>query len=361
MRILVFHIGQLGDTIAALPALWAVRRHFPDAAMTLLCDQQAGRDYVPAADVLRGSGIFDHFISYPTAGGGRRGLAQTLRMCALLVNLRRRRFDTLAYLAPSIRSGVQIKRDRRFFRAAGIARLLGMNDFPSLPAKLDGQPLGATAAEADLLLARLRKDGIPVPAAGMGCMSLGLGPAEERALADWVAGLPPDGGRRWLAVGPGSKMPAKRWPVDRYERVVKALIQEFDLWPVIFGAREEARIGRQLITAWGRGYNAAGPLGLLPAAAALKRCVLFLGNDTGTMHLAAAVGTPCMAVFSAREWPGMWYPYGAGHRVFRSEIACEGCALVDCVEHGNECLQRITVKQVLAGCQDVLREKLPIS
>jgi len=264
MRILVFHIGQLGDTIAALPALWAVRRHFPDAAMTLLCDQQAGRDYVPAADVLRGSGIFDHFISYPTAGGGRRGLAQTLRMCALLVNLRRRRFDTLAYLAPSIRSGVQIKRDRRFFRAAGIARLLGMNDFPSLPAKLDGQPLGATAAEADLLLARLRKDGIPVPAAGMGCMSLGLGPAEERALADWVAGLPPDGGRRWLAVGPGSKMPAKRWPVDRYERVVKALIQEFDLWPVIFGAREEARIGRQLITAWGRGYNAAVPWGFCP-------------------------------------------------------------------------------------------------
>ena len=75
------------------------------------------------------------------------------------------------------------------------------------------------------------------------------------------------------------------------------------------------------------------------------------------MHLAAAAGISCVAIFSAREWPGMWFPYGAGHRVFRSNIECECCQLVECIERQNECLNRITVEQVLNGCEEVLTQK----
>ena len=88
---------------------------------------------------------------------------------------------------------------------------------------------------------------------------------------------------------------------------------------------------------WGSGYNAAGALGIRSSLAAMKHCELFIGNDTGTMHMAAAVGLPCVAIFSSRERPGLWYPPGEGHRVFRSAIECEGCGLVECLELGNEC------------------------
>jgi ADP-heptose:LPS heptosyltransferase len=149
-------------------------------------------------------------------------------------------------------------------------------------------------------------------------------------------------------------MPAKRWPLERFLHVIGELISEFDIWPVVFGGEEDRVIGAWLLDRWGSGYNAAGALGIRSSLAAMKHCELFIGNDTGTMHMAAAVGLHCVAIFSSRERPGLWYPPGEGHRVFRSAIDCEGCGLVECIELGNECLKRITVEEVLSACREML-------
>jgi asparagine synthase (glutamine-hydrolysing) len=359
-RILVFRIGQLGDTIVALPAMWTVRRRFPGAHLALLCDRHPGKRYVLGSDLLQGAGIFDEFLSYPVSELGF--ILKPGRMANLLAAIRRRKFDTLIYLAPSNRTIDQVERDRWFFALAGIKHFIGMEGFPHLPAKTPDRFLDATSSETDLLLKRLSVSGIPIGNSDNGSraggensfMDLGLGAAEETEVSAWLSRLGSDGDRPWLAIGPGSKMPAKRWPLERFQEVVARLTDEFDVWPVVFGGPEDKEIGSQLIENWGRGYNAAGALGLRPAAAALKRCVLFLGNDTGTMHMAAAVGVPCVAVFSSRERPGMWFPYGEGHRVFRSQIECEGCWLVECVERQNECLKKISTDEVLRACRETL-------
>jgi ADP-heptose:LPS heptosyltransferase len=83
----------------------------------------------------------------------------------------------------------------------------------------------------------------------------------------------------------------------------------------------------------------------------MKRCRLFVGNDTGTMHMAAAVGLPCVAIFSSRERPGLWYPRGTGHKIFRTTIDCEGSGLIECLERGNECINRITKDEVRNACR----------
>ena len=152
-------------------------------------------------------------------------------------------------------------------------------------------------------------------------------------------------------------MPAKRWDAERFAQAGSALIARHGVWPVVFGGPEDRDTGDALLRHWGRGYNAAGRLGLRASAAALKRCGLYLGNDTGTMHLAAAVGVTCAAIFSARDYPGRWYPAGRGHQVFRAQIECEGCRLTECVDRRNECLNRITVDEVVAGCETVLAGK----
>jgi ADP-heptose:LPS heptosyltransferase len=152
-------------------------------------------------------------------------------------------------------------------------------------------------------------------------------------------------------------MPAKRWPVDRYSAAVAKLIEMFDVWPVVFGGPEDKPLGDRLLGDWNRGYNAAGALGLRSAAAALKRSQLYLGNDTGTMHLAAAVDAPCVAIFSAREWPGAWYPECRQRRILRSDVECEGCGLEDCTKEKNRCLQLITVDQVVAVSAEILHQR----
>jgi phosphatidyl-myo-inositol dimannoside synthase len=353
-NVLVFRIGQLGDTIVALPAMWAARKHFPGARFTLLCDRHPGKVRVLAADLLRGTGIFDAFESYVVDDSPLGRLLRPLQMAFLAQRLRRKRFDTLIYLAPSTRTREQVERDRNFFALAGIRTVLGMDGFVELPKPVPGQPLANTPAESDLLLARLAASGVSIPAPGKGRLDLGIGTAEEEELKTWLATLPGDGGRRWLGIGPGSKMPAKRWPEECFREVVAGLIEAFDIWPVVLGGPEDKEMAARLLAAWGRGYNAAGALDLRGSAAALKRCAVYLGNDTGTMHLAAAVGVPCVAVFSSREWPGMWFPYGVRQKVFRSAIECEGCALMECVEKRNECLNRIQPEAVLAACKEIL-------
>jgi ADP-heptose:LPS heptosyltransferase len=77
------------------------------------------------------------------------------------------------------------------------------------------------------------------------------------------------------------------------------------------------------------------------------------------MHLAAAAGTPCVALFSAREWPGMWFPYGVPQTVLRKQIECEGCALIECQTHANECLNRISAPEVMAACQRQFARQTP--
>jgi len=357
-RVLAFRSGQLGDMIVSLPALWAVRRHWPEANLTLLCDVHPGRNYVLGSDIFGGSGLCDDLEHYEVSAAGESQLRTALRRLRLLVRLRARRFDALVYLAPSIRLPAQVRRDVRFFRLAGLRQIYGADHFPPVPVKQPGQPFPVGEHEADLLLARLQANGISVPARGRGSLDLRLGEAEAAAVARWQATLPPDGGRVWLGVGPGSKMPAKRWPLDRFGEVVKQLIAQHDIWPVVFGGREDRESGDQLLAGWGRGYNAAGALSVRASAAALRQCALYLGNDTGTMHLATAAGTPCVAVFSARDWPGAWYPYGVEQRVFRTAIECEGCYLEECVERKNECLSRVAVQQVLAGCESLLHGKL---
>lgn len=352
-RVLVFRIGQLGDTIVALPAMWTVRRHFPNSHIALLCDQHPGKKYVLASDLLPGAGIFDEFLSYPVTGTGY--ILRPGRMATLLAGIRRRRFDTLIYLAPSSRTAEQIERDRRFFVLAGIKHFIGLRGFPALPAKQPGKPLEETLPESQLLLNRLAASDLPVVAGDDHDFDLRLSENEEEQVSFWLRTLQPDGSRPWLAVGPGSKMPAKRWPLERFREVVDQLIAEFDIWPVVFGGREDKVIGDQLVENWGRGYNAAGALGLRAAAAAIKRCALFLGNDTGTMHLAAAVGAPCVAIFSSRERPGLWFPQGEGHRVFRSQIECEGCGLIECLERDIECLRKIGSDEVFEACASALR------
>src|SRR5581483_8940575 len=189
-------------------------------------------------------------------------------------------------------------------------------------------------------------------------LDLSLGEAERAEVARWRLRLGDDGGRPWLGLGVGSKMPAKRWPLERFEAAVAALIDRHDVWPVVFGGAEDRADGERLVASWARGFNAAGALSVRAAGWALKNCIMYLGNDTGTMHLAASAGIPSVALFSARDRPGTWYPYGVPQKVFRTALECEGCLLVECHERKNVCLTAISIDQVVAGCEEMLRRSV---
>jgi len=350
-RILVYRIGQLGDTIVALPAMWVVRRTFPNAYLALLSDRHSESGYVCAEEVLPSKGLFDEYLSYDAGING----TDPRNPLTVLPVLRQRRFDTLVYLAPRLRRHWQVCRDLLFFRLAGIQRFIGHKGFDSLPARAPGTELARVNHEADHLLDRLAISGIQVKTSDRGYMDLGLTRGELLKAEKWLDAHRDDGcPGPVIAFGPGSKSPAKTWPIERYAMLGRRLIKEYNAFPMVFGGPRDRSLGEYLLTQWKCGVNAAGELSVRQAAPVIGLSQLYVGNDTGTMHLATAVGTTCVVAFAALDWPGRWYPYGDQQMVLRRPVSCEGCMRSVCTDYGMACMTEISVEDMWRACQRVL-------
>jgi ADP-heptose:LPS heptosyltransferase len=167
-----------------------------------------------------------------------------------------------------------------------------------------------------------------------------------------VVGFP--AGTTPVAVAPATNMPCKRWPTERYFEVLRGLATSVPIHPVLFGGAGDRKECEQLLAALAIPGTLVVGESIAYAAAAMRACAMYLGNDTGVMHLAAAVGKPCVAVFSARDVPGAWYPYGVGHRVFRTPLPCDACFGHACPLGTRECILRIEAPDVLRACRELI-------
>ena len=355
-RILVFRIGHLGDTLVALPAFWALRKRFPNAHITLLSNVSAkNAGYPTAQGVLPAKGLFDEFISYPNEAGKA---AAALGFLKLGVAIRQGRYDMLAYLMTRNRDEGRVKRDLSFFRLAGIKQHIGTKHLLANYLPENGKaPLPEVEPEYKYLLKCLSEEGVT----GGGdpgqeiSTELLLGGDERINATVWIdenCGDPLSAGSKFIAVAPGTKWESKLWPEENYAEVLSRLITSKGLFPIIFGGPEDRDKGDRILQKLGTGANAAGELSIREAAVALAQCRLYLGNDTGTMHLAAAMGVPCVAVFAAIDYPGRWVPFGNNNAVLRKAIPCEGCHSPIC-KFNHECLE-ISVEEVYQACVRVL-------
>lgn len=357
-NILIFRTGHLGDTLVSLPAYWTVRDAFPAARLTLLSNaNSANRKYVLAQNILPEKGLFDDWIMYPVETGK---LEYIQSFISLFKELRRRKFDAVFYLMTRNRLPSQVKRDVLFFRLCGVKNIFGTEYL--LRNYLDPKsspPLPTVEPEADYLLNCLRFENFSSEKSEKSSISKGLMlTADEIKIARrWLNEncFLRENGKKLIAVAPGSKWESKIWSEERFFEVVRKLIDEKNVFPIVFGGKEDRVKGNRLLNRWGIGANAAGELDIRPAAAALAECQLYVGNDTGTMHLAAAVDTPCVGIFSAIDWDGRWAPFGKCHRTIRKKVECEGC-LSPVSLKGNKCLDLIEVKEVYEACLEVLDE-----
>jgi len=350
-NLLVFRSGLLGDTLVALPSLWTLRRAFPRARITYLWQRTGGAGHVTAPEVLAGSGLVDEFRELSIREGR---LARLWNYARLWVDLRKSRFDAALVLEANHWS----RRPTLFLRSVGIPLVAGPGKRVPKVYRNQAGRLPRIQHIADELLTIVSKLGVGVPASASGDMALPRTPEERRKIDGWLArhNVPADA--LLVAIAPGSNMPAKKWPIDRFADVVASLFESHDVFPIVVGGDADRELARELIGSWGRGISAAGELGIREGVELLSRCVLFLGNDTGTMHMAVSAGTPVVAVFAATDMPGRWDPYGPGNRAFRLSVSCEGCLLRECVREGMRCLLGISNQQVAAACQEVLTRRL---
>lgn len=346
-KILVYRIGQLGDTIVSIPAMQFFREQFPHAQFTLMSDAIVGAKHVLAGDVFENTPLFERFMSYPKAKNGRIDIRAKLALLMLALKLYFKHFDAVVYLAPSMRTEKQVRRDRRYFSFIGAKKLWGF--------QRASRVLAPQQHEADWLLAQFQNDGFAVPRNADEKMDLMISEQENSFAKTWLQNrLGERNGSLVVGFGPGTKMPAKRWRIDNFWAVGHSLIKKYNIQPIVFGDASDRKAGDALVASWKRGCNAAGELSVRQSAALLQQCDLFIGNDTGTMHLAAAANTPCVAIFSARDERGKWAPLGDKHIVLRKDVKCQRCMATACDDR--ICLMLIRPEEATAAAENIIQE-----
>jgi heptosyltransferase-2 len=331
-RILIRSTNWIGDAVMTTPAMGMIREAFPGAEIVVVAN--------PVVAPLFSSHPYCDRVLIFDKRGAHRGLRGLLKFSA---ELRRERFDAAILLQNAFEAALLAKLGgiprRAGYRSDGRGWLLNYG----VPVGEKERRLHHTAYYRLML----RSLGFP---GGDDGLRLALADG-ERADAQEMLGQ----GGTWFAVNPGAAYgSAKRWFPERFAAVGDRLEEEFDARIVLTGGPGEAEIGRDIEAAMGsQPLNLIGKTSVRQMMAILSLCRLMVTNDSGPMHVAAALGVPLVAIFGPTDHTTT-SPAGEKCRVVRHDVGCAPCLLRQCpTDH--RCMKAVTVEDVLSAARDLLR------
>lgn len=334
----------LGDACMAFPAARVLKQGRPDLRLTIFGPEK----------------LRDLWLSLPEVDAyiGKEN-KESLRRAAARIRATSIHYDVGILLTNSLRSTLE-------FRLAGIPRLVGYRG--SLRARLlhqicpepkPGTPPQHHAVRYLRLIQHC--SGASITAAD--ASSVGTQPPATLQQPSQTAA--PDSPREFkIALCPGAEYgPAKRWPLDLFAQAATTISRALNGQPhewQLLGAPGETLLGQTLsaqLTASATPHrNLIGKTSLAELISTLRTCRLLLTNDTGTMHLAAALGVPVIALFGSTE-PSLTGPTGGGHRILRHHVPCSPCFKRECPFGHYQCLHGIPVENVTTAVLSALQER----
>ena len=351
-NILIVKLSAIGDVIHTLPALNALRQHFPRARITWLVE-------AAAASLLEGHPALDrvlvsqrkHWLEGLSGPGRRRHLKAIV---AFIKKLRDTRYDLIFDFQAALKGGILIALARGR-RKIGFGRGLEHQEYSYL---FLNETVPAVDMEIHALtrgLMLLEQVGIP---AGEITYNLSISPQERERVSRMLV----EGGLRrrvpMVAINPVAQWETKLWDNGRFAALADRLIEQHDVTVVFTGGLPDKEIVGDIVNRMHcRALDLTGRTTLKALAAVYEQAALLVSTDTGPMHLGAAVGVPVVALFGPTA-PWRTGPFGPGHRVVRANPGCAPCFKRRCPTR--DCMAGITVDRVMAEIEQLgILKQLP--
>ena len=325
-NILIRGPNWVGDCVLSMPAIKAVRSHFPDAEVTLLV-----RPWV--AGLFRSASFIDNVWGKPKA----KGIGEWIRTAR---EIRRKRFDLAVLLPNSFEAALTVW-------AGGIPERVGYRtDGRSLLLTRSVRPSPARQHQCSYYLRLVAEAFGPSAEPELRIKASTDETTDARRLLE-LEGI--GAARSFLVVNPGAAFGgAKRWREDRFAEVADRLADELDLSVAIIGSESERTIGERVRDRMKSGAALlSGLTSLETLVGILAEASLMVTNDSGPMHIGAALGTPTVAVFGSTD-AEVTSPVGPNTSVVRHAVDCSPCMLRECpIDH--RCMDAVTVSEVCSS------------
>jgi heptosyltransferase II len=330
-RIVVKEVKWLGDLVMSLPALRAIRRSFPDAWICVVTKSEL-------ASFFDGVAWIDEVIPY-TVQRGLRGIGDRR---SLVNTIRSRGFDLAVVFPNSFESALWVRMARIPRRAGYIKDARGL----MLTHKLKPPPHAMNGHQVHYWLAMVRST-LGASGTVQDC-ALTADPNHLQEMGTWLDAHRKHKGSRLIAVAPTASFgPAKEWPAPHFVQLINELAERHDAECVLVGAPVERPRCESIASASPHGAMvAAGETSVGQLVALLGLADGFVGNDSGAMHVAAALGRPTVGIFGSTN-PARTGPLGPGTRVLWQRLACSPCLARTCRFGHYNCLNEITPARAL--------------
>jgi heptosyltransferase-1 len=348
-RIMIVKLSAIGDVVHTLPALNALRRHFTKAHIAWLVEETA-------ADLVIGHPALDEVLISRRKtwikGFNTNCRRQHLHdLIDFIGRLRRQRYDLVLDFQASLKGMVLIALARAQ-RKIGFGRGLAHQEhsYLVLNERIPAVSMETHALDRNLLM---------LQAIGVDCRQIEYNLPITADHRRNVSQLQSEAGQRmdgpFAAINPMAQWESKLWFQRGFARVADHLQIDLGL-PVVFTGGPSDRPYIETIRSLMRTQapNLAGRTDLLTLAALLQQAQLMITTDTGSMHIAAAVGTPTVALFGPTV-PWRTGPYGQGHRVIQADRHCRPCFKRRC-PYPESCMASIGIEEVMSTVDELLSD-----
>lgn len=336
-RIAVLRLDHLGDVLMALPTLEALREALPKVQI----DFWVGPWSQGAAEM---AGQANRVVVFEAPWFSRPRKRGTWQGCkALSCLLREGKYDVVIDLRGDFRHILAMWMAKIPFRVG--QTLTGGGFLLTHPV-----PHNHALHEVEQGLEILRRIGIePKPKNPWPALNPSPENIEEASKIKKALGLQ----KPLVAVHAMASTPAKRWPEEKWAQLLDALPPTFDI-VLVGGGADQAALEEIIRKCRRKAASTAGMMSLPVLAAFLKECRLFIGVDSGPAHMAAAVGTPVISLYSGTNLADQWAPRGPQVTVLQKKTPCSPCELRDC-PIGNECMKKIEVNEIVEAAKNYLK------
>ena len=348
-NILIYRLGSLGDTVIALPVFHKILESYPNIdKITLLTNKPVASKAAPLEAVLGNKLFFSDTLSYPV------GTRNPVLLAKLIFEIKKRKIHTVINIT-ALRSPAADKRDKLFFKSAGVKEFIGFDNNPNeYDVKIDPKT-GFYEWETARLARKVQKLGT-LDLHLNKYWNLKLTESEITKAAELLEPLPRD--KPFIVINVGTKMDIKDWGIENWVALIRSINQlSSDYSLVVIGVNEESVLAEKCLEVWsGQGLNLCGKSSPRVSAAILKKAILFIGHDSGPMHLAACVGTSCVAVFSCINRPRQWFPRGDNNKIIFPDTNCAKSKSKACSNNTVKCILTIDPKEVSDAVLGVLNK-----
>jgi len=342
-RILAVRLDNLGDVLMTTPALRALKESHPGRHVTLLTSRSgaAAAPNIPEIDaVLTAEAPWMPGTQCPERAG--RGLVDMLRA---------RRFDAAVIFTVYSQSALPAA---LACVEAGIALRLAHSRENPYALVTDWVP---DPEPYTLIRHEVRRQLDLVATIGARTanekLSFRVRPEEAAQAMGKLRRAGVDLESRWVVVHPGASAPSRRYPAQQFAQAIDALLERRDLQVVLTGSDAERALVESIrATARRPAFSLAGELTLGELAAVLAPAAMLIANNTGPVHLAAALGTPVVDLYAVTN--PQHAPWQVPHRVLFEDVPCRFCYRSVCKQRHNDCLRGVSPERVAAAARSLL-------